>query len=139
MTVRIKQPASAVSTVVATICSRSISLMPRRRSYSTSDSWLPRGGGRRKRYTTASSSSRRLRLVAAWRNQPARAWSRSGPPDPNEADATAAIFHNWASVRRNVSRMKIRSASMTNSKSLWLGVWPPSSISPSNPSSVLSR
>ena len=47
ITTRISRAASPVSTQAAMICSSSISLMPRRRSYSTSDSCVPRGGGMR--------------------------------------------------------------------------------------------
>jgi len=44
---RMIRAASSISTQVAMICSRSISLTPRRRSYSTSDSCVPCGAGMR--------------------------------------------------------------------------------------------
>ena len=127
--------ASAVSTHAWMISSSSVSLTLRRRSYSTSDSCVPRGGGIRWRWTVAISSSNCRWFRIVWSSQPARASSRSAAVSAIEA--VAPSFHNWATVVRKPSRLTIRCASPTNSKSV--GDPPVSNISPSIPSSALSR
>ena len=117
MAARIERAASAVSTQVAMICSSSVSLMLLRRSYSTSDSCVPRGAAIGNDRPPAA-----IRPAAGcWCGPgPARRPTRDSrsPPPAAVPRAEAAVFQNWATVLRKASRSAIRLASCVSSKSV---------------------